>query len=195
MRKKVRRVSYYLDSKNIESLPFIEICAIIGAADDIIGMGGRTLLSKILRGSKDKKIIELGLDKIPVYGYFKDTKKEEISAKIDWAIENDYLRIEYDYRLPLIYFTDKGWEIAKGARIEEFIQTFDEMLDSEADQYNMTFLKDRNREMILQLLDTIREKGDKKYVPILEDWAKVDYKKVREKINYVISCLDKDSKD
>ena len=158
-------------------------------------MGGRTLLSKILRGSKDKKIIELGLDKIPVYDYFKDTKKEEISAKIDWAIENDYLRIEYDYRLPLIYFTDKGWEIAKGGRIEEFIQIFDEMLGSEADQYNITFLKDLNREMILQLLDTIREKGDKKYVSILEDWAKVDYKKVRKKINYVISCLDKDSKD
>jgi hypothetical protein len=49
------RVKYHLDSGGITHLDFHEIKAIFRAADELIATGGRTMLSKILKGSKDKK--------------------------------------------------------------------------------------------------------------------------------------------
>ena len=40
-------------------------------------------------------------------------KLDDISKCIDWMIKKDYLRIEYDYRLPLLVFSEKGWQIEK----------------------------------------------------------------------------------
>lgn len=34
-------------------------------------------------------------------------------AKIDRAIADGYLDIEYDYRLPFLVFTSRGWEIKR----------------------------------------------------------------------------------
>ncbi|MED3824995.1 hypothetical protein P4561_14975 [Priestia flexa] len=40
-----------------------EIKVILRAADEIIAKGGRTLLAKILKGSRVKKVLQLELDK------------------------------------------------------------------------------------------------------------------------------------
>jgi len=108
MGRKVRRVPVYLDIGGISDLPFEEIKAILRGADDLIMRGGRSLLAKVLKGSKEKRVRELNLDKSPVYGYFRNLTIEEIKAKIDWVIENGYLRIEYDYRLPLLVYTGEA---------------------------------------------------------------------------------------
>lgn len=49
----------------LKPLPDAELKAILRAADDIIASGGRTLLSQILKGSKSRKLLELGLDRNP----------------------------------------------------------------------------------------------------------------------------------
>lgn len=54
-------------------LPRPELLAILQAADEIIAAGGRTLLSKILKGSKEKNLLELGLDITPAYGLLQRT--------------------------------------------------------------------------------------------------------------------------
>jgi len=41
------------------------------------------------------------LNESPVYGYFNGLKIDDILARVDFCIENEYLDIEYDYRLPL----------------------------------------------------------------------------------------------
>ena len=193
MSRKVRRVPYRLDAKNISHLPLDEIKKIIRGADSIVGEGGRNLLAKILKGSREKRVLELQLDKVPVYGCFKDSTIKQITEKIDWVILNGYLRIEYDYRLPLLYHTARGWEIAKKIRINEIIGQFDEMLESGVDYYNMRFLKDRNREMIFELLEKIKESKKREYIPLLEAWEKIDYKKVRNRIRSVIEELNKEN--
>jgi len=68
---------------------------------------------------------------------------------------------------------------------------FDEMIVSGKTDFDMTYLKDRNREMILILLDKVAATGDQKYIPILEAWKRIDYKKVRQKINGVINKLQR----
>jgi len=87
MSRKINRVEYHLDSKGIKELPYEEIAAILRGTDPLIMSGGRNLLSKLLKGSKEKKIIELGLDKIPSYGYYSDVSIEDLLAKIDWSIK------------------------------------------------------------------------------------------------------------
>lgn len=60
-----------------------EIKVILDTADWIIAQGGRTQLAKILKGSKEKKLLELDLDKSPGYGFYKDEKIDDITQKIN----------------------------------------------------------------------------------------------------------------
>ncbi len=188
---KVKRVKYTLNPTRAKTLPFDEIKAILRGADELIAIGGRSLLSKILKGSKDKKIKELELDKTPVYGYFKDLTIDEILQKIDWLIANGYLKIEYFYRLPLLVYTQIGWEIEKETYSEELLQHLNEMLKSGASHFNMSFLKDKNRQIIFLLLDKIKKSGKKEYIPLLQDWKNTECKRVRERISDVLDFLNK----
>ncbi|WP_261176731.1 zinc-ribbon domain-containing protein [Anaerobacillus sp. CMMVII] len=54
----------------------------------------------------------------------------------------------------------------------------------------MTYLKDRNRELILLLLEKIKYSGDQSLIPYLKLWEKVDYKKVRAEILKTIDVLE-----
>ncbi len=190
MGSKVNKVGFRLNCKGIKRLSFDEIKWILRGADDLIMSGGRTLLAKVLKGSKVKKIFELGLDKNPAYGHFNDHTIEEITAKIDWTILNGYMDIEYDYRLPLLMYTRKGWEIEMETYTDELLAEFDRLLSGGQKHFLMTHLKDRNREMILLLLDKVEESGDTKYIPLLKDWAKIDYKKVIKRIHSVIRNIE-----
>ncbi len=107
MGKRVRRVPYQLNPAE-EELSFEELKAILRGADELIATGGRNMLVKILKGSRDKKLLELELDQCPVYGYYKHLTLAEITARIDRAIVDGYLKIEYSYRLPVLAFTEKG---------------------------------------------------------------------------------------
>jgi len=149
MGRKVRRVRYHLDAKGINSLPFEELAAILRGADDLIMRDGRNLLVRILKGSREKKVLELNLNKSPVYGFYKHLSKDDILARIDWAIINGFLAIEYDYRLPLLVYTAEGWEIEKDTYSNELLQGFDEMLETGSQLFNMNYLKDRNRALII----------------------------------------------
>jgi superfamily II DNA helicase RecQ len=190
MARKVRRVEYTLDAKGIRNLPCGEIAAILRGADDLIMQGGRSLLAKILKGSRDKKVLERKLDESPVYGFYRDVTTEQVMARIDSVILEGYLDLEYDYRLPLLVYTKKGWEIEKETYVDELLQGFDELLDGDARPFNMRYLQDRNREVILALLDKIQASGDRRYIPILAAWEEIDYKKVRKRIRQVIGCLN-----
>ena len=189
MGKKEKRVRYSLDAKGVKKLPHDEIAAILRAADELIMSGGRTMLVKILKGSKAKKVLELNLDKCPAYGFYRNLSLDDILARIDWVIINRYLTIEYDYRLPLLVYTPQGWEIEKKTYSDELLRSFDEMLESGSELFNMRFLKDKDRGLILLLLQKIEGTEDSKYIPILEAWEKIDYKKVVKRIRQVITSI------
>ena len=55
MSKKVRRVPVVLDADEIKDLPQEDIRMILRGTDELISTGGRSMLAKILKGSKDKK--------------------------------------------------------------------------------------------------------------------------------------------
>ena len=43
--------------------------------------------------------------------------------------------------------------------------------------------------MIWLLLDKVEATHNAKYIPLLEAWAEVDYRKVKERIRHVITAL------
>ncbi|SFD89728.1 RQC domain-containing protein [Lentibacillus persicus] len=176
-------------SYTTEQLPGNEIRTILRAADELIASGGRNLLMKILKGSREKKVLELELDKCPVYGAFKQEKRDDVLGKIDWMIDHDFLDIQYSGRLPMLVFTDRGWEIERDQRVDEFLREWDSWLADGKAAPDMTYLKDRNRGMILLMLEKIKETNNSQYIPYLEEWEKIDYKKVRAAIRTTIGAL------
>lgn len=164
--------------------------SILRAADEIISQGGRTLLAKILKGSREKKVLQLGLDKCPVYGYFKSEKLEAVMEKIDWMIDYDFLDIEYSGKLPMIIFTERGWQIEADQRADEFLREWEQWIEQGIRHPDMSYSKDRNREMIFLLLEKVKETQDKRYIPYLKAWAEIDYKKVKTKVQEVIKALE-----
>jgi hypothetical protein len=102
-----------VDAKGIRELPDSELIAILRAADPLIMAGGRTLLSRILKGSRERKVLDLKLDSCPSYGYYHELPYPEIVKRIDWAITKGYLAIDYLGRLPVLAFTAAGWEIER----------------------------------------------------------------------------------
>jgi superfamily II DNA helicase RecQ len=172
-------------------LPASEMYAILRAADDIIGEGGRTQLAKILKGSKDKNLLELGLDRNPSYGFYRDLTLEQITEKVDSLIHTDFLRTERSGRLPMIEFTPRGWAVERERRAEEFLREWDHWLENGVAPVSMEYLKERNRGMIFLLLFKILCSGDRKYIPYLRQWEQIDFKKVQAEIRQVVHALNR----
>ena len=176
--------------KKIDRLSDEEIKVILRAADPIIASGGRTLLAKILKGSREKKLLQLELDTCPVYGYFKSEKLDDIMDKIDWMIDFDFLEIEYRGKLPMIVYTERGWHIECDQYAEELLCEWEEWINKGIEDPDMTYLKDRNREMILLLLEKAKESGNQAFIPLLTLWEKIEYKKVKQAIRTTIKALE-----
>ncbi len=190
MGKRVNQVNVTLDPKGITDLPYEEVRAILRGADNLIMRGGRAMLAKVLKGSREKKLLELGLDQSPVYGFYRALSIDVITAKVDWAIINGYLKLEYDYRLPLLAYTERGWAIEKDTYTDELLEILER--ESKSGLFEQVYtLKDRDRSMILLLLAKIEATGDRGFIPVLEAWAKADYKKVQKAIHEVIGTLSR----
>ena len=190
MSKKVRRVPVILDAGDIKDLPQEDIRMILRGADELISTGGRSMLAKILKGSKDKRIFEYKLNECPAYGYYQDMKLDDISKCIDWMIKKDYLRIEYDYRLPLLVFSEKGWQIEKETFAQELYRRM--CLDVEEKKARVIFeMKEVNRQVVMCVLDKIEKEGTEEFLPYLEAWKMLEVKKVAARISEVENKISK----
>lgn len=183
-----QRVGYKLDSGGIKSLTNDEIQAILRAADELIATGGRSMLAKILKDSRDKKLLEHGLGNCPSYGFYNELKLKEITNRIDRMIQRGYLEIQYSGRPPILVFTEKGWEIERETYAEELLQKLKTLLDGK-DYSFVQELKDRNRGMILLLLEKIKQTGNARFIPLLRARKEIEYKKVQVEIQKVIERL------
>jgi len=191
MSRKVHRVPVSLDTHGINHLPAEKIAIILRGADELIMRGGRSLLAKVLKGSREKKLIELSLDQSLAYGALCTLSLKEILARIDWLIINNYLAIEYDYRLPLLVYTPRGWEIERDTYAAELQTKLDRLIASANPDLDLTWLNDSNHKVLIRLLDRIEASGKLNYIPALESWSRSVGKKFRRKILDVIERIIK----
>lgn len=188
MGRRKPRVQYSLDSGNIKNLRHEEISAILRGADELIATGGRNMLVKILKGSKDKKVLEHGLQECPAYGFYQELTMGEISHRVDWMIRKDYLRIDYNGRLPILVFSEKGWEIERETFAEELFQRFCRDVEEKHARVILE-MKDVNRQVVLDVLTKIEGTGNADLIPMLEAWKVMEVRKVRERIDGVVKAL------
>ncbi|HAM63649.1 MAG: hypothetical protein A2Y20_07990 [Firmicutes bacterium GWF2_51_9] len=187
MGKKVR-IPFHLNAEGVDTLTDHEIVAILQGADPMIGVGGRNLLAKVLKGSKSKAIIDHELNFCSVYGFYHDKTLEEITHRIDKAIYLGYLKLEYQGKLPVFVFTETGWNIVKSAMVCELYTKITESIRN-TDLLFCEQLKGRNREMILLLIDKLKNEADASFVPFLQMWEKIEYKKIRDEIKVVLDTI------
>jgi hypothetical protein len=86
-------------------------------------------------------------------------------------------------------YTQKGWEIGREIYANELLDGIGR-ISGHGPAYPMANLKDRDRGMILLLLDKIAAAGHAKLIPALRAWKKIDYKKVQQRIEQVIRYLE-----
>ena len=189
MTRKHKRIPVSLHPLPVDDLPDDDIRIILRGADDLIMSSGRTLLTKVLKGSREKKILELELDHSPAYGAFRGLTIEDITARIDWLIVNDYLGIEYDYRLPLLIYKPRGWAIERETYATELMEHINNWLADPATTPDIGWLNNKNREVLFLLLDRIEASQNPKYLPVLETWASDTSRKLARRIHAVIGVL------
>ena len=181
MSRRINRVPVILDTGDVKELSQEDIKMILRAADMCIMKAGRNMLAKILKGSKDKKVLELKLNECPAYGYYHNMKLADIMHYIDWMIDEDYLQIKYDGRLPLLVFSDKGWEIEKETFAQELYQQFSLDVKENNPRVIHRLIK-VNRKVILRILDIIEEEGTKEFISCLEAYRKIESKRIGRRI-------------
>lgn len=192
-RRRDERVRVDLDAGGIESLPMADITAIMRGAENIIAQGGRTLLGRILKGSRDKDLLQRGLHENPSWGFYRSLANDEILARIDWTILNGYLRIEYFGRLPLLCYTPAGLEIEIDSCTDELLARLRRMSGTEPDIAFLESCKEMPRATLDRLLEKIEATGDPAFIPMLQSWGQVAYKKPRTRIGSVIAKLETQS--
>lgn len=73
---------------------------------------GTSLIAEVLRGSKNKKVLELGFDKLSTYGIIKQYTVKEIRDLINVLTAEDYLMLS-DGQFPVVKLKDKAVSVLK----------------------------------------------------------------------------------
>ncbi len=78
---------------------------------------GLTLIVRMLHGSREQRILQLGLDKLPTYGILHELDRTQIRAYIDHLIEEGYLVLS-DGEYPVLHLTEQAGEVLfRGKRV------------------------------------------------------------------------------
>ena len=192
MSRKRSRAPVYIDSRGVGKLPMEDIIYILRAADDIVGLGGRSLLIKTLKGSKERSVLAHEMDKNPAYGYYKELTLEEIARRVDWMISESYLGIFYSGRLPLLEYLPLGWMIEKKTYAREMYADLYQRAAA-GPPYEVISFRDANPEVIDELLALMKDSGKSLFVPYLEEQKSQATKKQRAKIEAVQKFLSGDA--
>lgn len=74
---------------------------------------GVTLTAQVLKGSKQKRIRELGFDKLSTFGLLGSQSEKEITDTINYLLTEDYLQLT-DGKFPVVKVTSKAIPVLKG---------------------------------------------------------------------------------
>ncbi|HLU22341.1 MAG TPA: DNA helicase RecQ [Bacillaceae bacterium] len=74
---------------------------------------GKTMITKVLTGSGDKKIKSFGFDKLTTYGIMKEKTQKAVNEFIDFLTAEGYLR-PTDGAYPVLMITEKSGDVLRG---------------------------------------------------------------------------------
>ena len=74
---------------------------------------GTTLIVRMLHGSREQRVQQLGLDDLSTYGIMRDTDRMKIREYIDVLVEQGYL-VQTTGSFPVLQTTNRAWEVLRG---------------------------------------------------------------------------------
>ncbi|GGG20834.1 DNA helicase RecQ [Paenibacillus abyssi] len=77
------------------------------------GRFGITLVAKVLKGSREKRIIESGLDRLTTHGLYRDWNEKDIVEWLYWLVAEGYLRVS-DGAYPTVSLTELALPVLEG---------------------------------------------------------------------------------
>jgi len=161
---------------------------LLRGAWQVAAKGGRSQLSLLLKGSKNKSILKHGLDQLPVYGKLSYLTIEEIENRIDQLIRKGELRTEFFEDLSLILLTDQSW-----LRIQPWAHEYECHLAAAADARRLTEIlnnwRNRRREEQHQLLEAMASTERESAKRVLQAWHGLAGKEMQSKIESTLSTL------
>lgn len=185
MGRRVRRVPVALNPSDEPPTPD-EMDTILLAADEITMSAGRNGLSLILKGSRAAKVFEKGWDRVETYGALAHLTRDQIARKIDWMIHAGWLRIEYDWALPLIRHSEQGWERVQKLWVEKLLGEFETWVAEGRPEQVWPRIETFHRQIKFQLLERIRARRARHLAPVLLAWRPHEVRKVQGRIGDVL---------
>ena len=85
----------------------------LSCAGRMKGRFGLTMVAKVLKGSRDKRILEMGLDRLTTYGLFRDWAEKEITEWLYWLVAEGYMRVS-DGAYPTVSITARALPVLEG---------------------------------------------------------------------------------
>ena len=79
------------------------------------GRFGVTMAAKVLKGSRDKKILQFGLDRLSTYGLMREWPEKEISDWLYWLVAEGYLRMS-EGQYPTVSLTAEALPVLEGSK-------------------------------------------------------------------------------
>lgn len=144
------------------------------------------MLAKILKGSKDKKLLSYKLDTCPSYGAFQEMTLNKIMEYIDFTIQKGYLEIAYNAKLPMLVYTEQGWSIEKETYAEELLEN---ILSNSKKEDILELMHTTNREVKLLMLEKIATSKNNAYITFLEMWKTNEVKKMKSAIQKTLNTI------
>ncbi|MHB1627619.1 MAG: DNA helicase RecQ [Bacilli bacterium] len=74
---------------------------------------GITLVTAVLRGSRDRRVLRLGLDRLPTYGLLKGRPEKEITGYMQTLVADGYLKVT-EGQYPVVQLQQKAVPVLKG---------------------------------------------------------------------------------
>lgn len=74
---------------------------------------GKMMIAQVLAGSKNKKVLDLGFDRLPTYALMKQQSAQQISDFIEFLITEEYLHMS-EGAYPTLKVTHKGKKVLVG---------------------------------------------------------------------------------
>ena len=114
---------------------------------------------------------------------------DEITRRIDWMIEERYLAVEYDYRLPLLKYTALGWAIERDIYAAELLGRLDREIEQGVQARDIRWLSERHPQVLELVVERISRSGDRKYLPFLRRWKDKASRRLSRQIKKAIEAL------
>ena len=88
------------------------ILSCVRRIEDKLGYNvGVNMIGNVLRGSRNKRLLELGLDEITTYGLLKSRTRSELHAMIDHLEGEGYLESEQDPEFPTLRLSQTAGQV------------------------------------------------------------------------------------